>query len=74
MEPAEELVLVYDGVLRWEADWMVDTITGPIRQPREGERYFALQRVEKINFADPFSEIVTEPMTDSLIIFQLTRL
>lgn len=24
------LVLVYDGVLRWEADWMVDTITGPM--------------------------------------------
>ncbi|MDP3234741.1 MAG: transcription termination factor Rho [Myxococcales bacterium] len=37
-----------------------DTITGPIRQPREGERYFALQRVEKINFADPFSADVKE--------------
>jgi len=24
------LVLLYDGVLRWEADWMVDTITGPM--------------------------------------------
>jgi ABC-type lipoprotein release transport system permease subunit len=24
------LVLIYDGVLRWEADWMVDTITGPM--------------------------------------------
>ena len=22
------LVLLYDGFLRWEADWMVDTITG----------------------------------------------
>ncbi len=32
-----------------------DTVTGPIRQPREGERYFALQKVEKINFAEPFS-------------------
>ncbi len=24
------LVLLYDSVLRWEADWMVDTITGPM--------------------------------------------
>ena len=24
------LVLVYDGVLRWESDWMLDTITGPM--------------------------------------------
>ncbi len=37
-----------------------DTISGPIRQPREGERFFALQRVEKINFADPFSTEVKE--------------
>jgi transcription termination factor Rho len=37
-----------------------DTVTGPIRQPREGERYFALQRVERINFSDPFSAEVKE--------------
>ena len=24
------LVLLYDSMLRWEADWMVDTITGPM--------------------------------------------
>ena len=24
------LVLVYDGMLRWESDWMFDTITGPM--------------------------------------------
>ncbi len=24
------LVLVYDGLLRWESDWMVDTVTGPM--------------------------------------------
>ncbi len=24
------LVLLYDGVLRWEAGWMIDTITGPM--------------------------------------------
>jgi len=37
-----------------------DTITGPIRQPREGERFFALHRVDKINFADPLSADVKE--------------
>jgi putative ABC transport system permease protein len=24
------LVLLYDGILRWESDWMLDTITGPM--------------------------------------------
>ncbi len=24
------LVLVYDGMLRWESDWLLDTITGPM--------------------------------------------
>lgn len=24
------LVLIYDGLLRWEGDWMLDTITGPM--------------------------------------------
>jgi ABC-type lipoprotein release transport system permease subunit len=24
------LVLLYDGILRWEGDWMLDTITGPM--------------------------------------------
>jgi transcription termination factor Rho len=37
-----------------------DTVTGPIRQPREGERWFALQKVERINFSDPFSAEVRE--------------
>ncbi|MCL2178105.1 MAG: transcription termination factor Rho [Proteobacteria bacterium] len=37
-----------------------DTISGPIRQPREGERFFALQRVDTINFADPLSSDVKE--------------
>jgi transcription termination factor Rho len=32
-----------------------DTITGSIRQPREGERFFALQKVDRINFVDPAS-------------------
>src|ERR1700755_2007669 len=30
-----------------------DTVEGEIRGPKEGERYFALTRVSKINFADP---------------------
>ena len=30
-----------------------DTVEGPIRSPKEGERYFALLQVSKINFEDP---------------------
>src|SRR5690606_34782366 len=30
-----------------------DTITGQVRQPKEGERYFALLKVESINYATP---------------------
>ncbi|AQX19035.1 MULTISPECIES: transcription termination factor Rho [unclassified Bartonella] len=30
-----------------------DTVEGPIRGPKEGERYFALLKVNKINFEDP---------------------
>ncbi|MEO0983120.1 MAG: transcription termination factor Rho [Pseudomonadota bacterium] len=30
-----------------------DTIEGPIKSPREGERYFALEDVSAINFEDP---------------------
>ncbi len=37
-----------------------DTVNGPIRQPREGERFFALQRVDKINFVDPLGAEVKE--------------
>jgi transcription termination factor Rho len=32
-----------------------DTVTGPIRPPREGENYFALQKVDRVNFVDPLS-------------------
>ncbi|HPK67132.1 MAG TPA: Rho termination factor N-terminal domain-containing protein, partial [Thermoanaerobaculia bacterium] len=35
-----------------------DTVSGQVRQPKEGERYFALIKVEAINFEDP--ERVTE--------------
>ena len=30
-----------------------DTVEGQIRSPKDGERYFALLKVNKINFADP---------------------
>ena len=30
-----------------------DTVEGPVRAPRDGERYFALLQVSKINFEDP---------------------
>src|SRR5690606_37926922 len=30
-----------------------DTVEGPIRSPMEGERYFALLKVNSINFEDP---------------------
>ena len=30
-----------------------DTVEGPIRSPKEGERYFALLKVNTINFDDP---------------------
>ena len=29
-----------------------DTVEGPVRAPKEGERYFALLQVSKINFED----------------------
>ncbi len=30
-----------------------DTVTGTIRKPKEGEKYFALLKVDKVNFQDP---------------------
>ena len=30
-----------------------DTVEGPVRAPKDGERYFALLQVSKINFEDP---------------------
>jgi transcription termination factor Rho len=37
-----------------------ETVYGPIRQPREGERFFALQKVDKVNFVDPGSNEARE--------------
>ena len=30
-----------------------DTVEGEIRAPKDGERYFALLKIKKINFDDP---------------------
>ena len=30
-----------------------DTVEGPVRAPKEGERYFALLQVSKINLKEP---------------------
>jgi len=30
-----------------------DTVEGPIREPKEGERYFALLKINTVNFEDP---------------------
>ena len=45
-----------------------DTISGQIRQPKEGERYFALLKVEQINFEPP------EASKDKLLFDNLTPL
>lgn len=43
-----------------------DTITGQVRPPKEGERYFALLKVEKINFLKP------EKQEDKILFDNLT--
>ena len=45
-----------------------DSVTGEIRQPKEGERYFALLRVEKVNFES------TESATQKILFDNLTPL
>ena len=42
-----------------------DTVSGQVRQPREGERYFALIKVEAINF-DPPEEAKEKVLFDNL--------
>ena len=39
-----------------------DTVEGRIRSPKEGERYFALLKVNKINFEDPRSDEAQDPL------------
>ncbi len=45
-----------------------DTISGQIRPPKEGERYFALLKVEAVNYEDP------EKSKDSVLFDNLTPL
>ncbi len=45
-----------------------DTVSGQIRPPKEGERYFALLKVESINFEDP------ESTRDKILFDNLTPL
>lgn len=45
-----------------------DTVSGQIRPPKEGERYFALLKVENINFEDP------EAAADKIFFDNLTPL
>jgi transcription termination factor Rho len=45
-----------------------DTISGQIRPPKEGERYFALLKVEAVNFEDP------ESTKDKILFDNLTPL
>ncbi|HUT72221.1 MAG TPA: transcription termination factor Rho [Desulfatiglandales bacterium] len=45
-----------------------DTVSGQIRPPKEGERYFALLKVENINFEDP------EAAVDKILFDNMTPL
>ncbi|TRZ51383.1 MAG: transcription termination factor Rho [Dehalococcoidia bacterium] len=45
-----------------------DTVHGQIRSPKEGERYFALLKVEQVNFTDP------EKAKDKILFENLTPL
>lgn len=42
-----------------------DTVSGVIRKPREGEKYFALLKVDKVNFDDP-SKLAERTLFDRL--------
>lgn len=45
-----------------------DTVSGQIRPPKEGERYFALLKVENVNFED------VQSMTDKILFDNMTPL
>jgi transcription termination factor Rho len=42
-----------------------DTVSGVIRKPKEGEKYFALYKVNKVNFQDP-AALIDRPYFDRL--------
>ncbi len=43
-----------------------DTVSGAIRKPKEGEKYFALLKINKVNFRDP-AELADRPFFDRLV-------
>lgn len=45
-----------------------DTVTGVIRKPKEGEKYFALLKIDKVNFEDP-AKMGDRPYFDRLTPF-----
>lgn len=42
-----------------------DTVTGVIRKPKEGEKYFALLKIKSVNYSEP-SEMADRPQFDRL--------
>ena len=57
-----------------------DTVSGQIRPPKEGERYFALIKVEAINFESPdqarekvFFDNLTPLYPDEMLKMELTQ-
>jgi transcription termination factor Rho len=55
-QPSPDDIYVSPSMVRRYSLRGGDTVTGPIRQPREGERFFALLRVDTVNFADPLGQ------------------
>ena len=54
-QPSKDDIYVSPSQVRRYSLRAGDTVTGPIRPPREEENYFALQRVDRVNFVDPAS-------------------
>ena len=73
-QPAPDDIFVSPSMVRRYNLRAGDTVTGQIRQPREGERFFALQKVEKVNFVDPQStEAKEKVLFDNLTPLYPTR-
>ena len=53
--PGPDDIYVSPSQVRWFGLRTGDTVEGEIRAPKEGERYFALLKVNKINFDEPES-------------------
>jgi len=73
-QPAPDDIFVSPSMVRRYNLRAGDTVSGQIRQPREGERFFALQKVEKVNFVDPQSaEAKEKVLFDNLTPLYPTR-